>query len=212
MSNQPPGLSVTVDEPSMALLERARAGDAEALNALLARYRPRLLRWAHGRLGSASHALCDTEDLVQNTLIKAVRNLGAFEAGEAPGLQNYLRLAIRNAVRDEVRKARRRPAVASMESAVPSGAPSPLERAMGGQRLARYEAALHTLSPEEREAIVARFEFGYTHEELAAALGKNTADAARKICAKAIARLLANMDAVRLSSAAHAPQDTPPDA
>jgi DNA-binding GntR family transcriptional regulator len=38
--------------------------------------------------------------------------------------------------------------------------------------------------------VVARLEFGFTHSELAAALGKRTPDAARKLCQKAIARLL----------------------
>jgi hypothetical protein len=70
---------------------------------------------------------------------------------------------------------------------VPSDAPSPLERAVGQQRLARYNAALDTLSPEEREAIVACFELGLTHAGLAAAFRKPSPDAARKACAKAIA-------------------------
>jgi RNA polymerase sigma factor (sigma-70 family) len=210
MPTQPPRTPVTTAESSLALLERAQAGDADALNALIARYRPRLLRWAHGRLRGASRTICDTEDLVQNTLIKAMRNLAAFEPVEASGLHTYLKLAIRNAVRDEARKARRRPDVASMTSAVSSDAPSPLERAMGRQRLARYEAALNTLSPEEREAIVARFEFGLTHVELAAALRKSTPDAARKVCAKAIARLLAAMDTMHASSATGRPEDTLP--
>jgi RNA polymerase sigma-70 factor (ECF subfamily) len=182
------------DESSLRLLERVRAGEAEALETLLARYRPRLVRWARGRLGPSARGLCDTEDLVQNTLIKAVRNLETFQAVGASGFQHYLRMAIANAVRDEIRNAHRRPAETPLSPAWPAEDPSPLERAIGKQRLARYEAALATLTGEECDAIIARFEFGFTHDELAVALGKPSADAARKLCARAIQRLLVAMD------------------
>ncbi len=85
------------NESSLRLLERVRAGDAEALEVLLTRYRPRLVRWAHGRLGPGVRSLGDTEDLVQNTLIRALRSLDTFEATGASGFERYLRTAIANA-------------------------------------------------------------------------------------------------------------------
>ena len=36
----------------------------------------------------------------------------------------------------------------------------------------RYERALEQLKPEDREAIIARVEMGYSYEELAEALGQ----------------------------------------
>jgi RNA polymerase sigma-70 factor, ECF subfamily len=185
--------SASQPESSLALLARAQAGDPAALEALLARYRPRLRRWAHRRLPTWARDLADTDDLVQDTLVKALRNLQGFVAVGDAGLQNYLRSAVGNAIRDELRKARRRPAIAGLDPSLVSDAPSPLERAVGRRRLARYEAALAQLRPEEREAVVARLEFGFTHSELAAALGKRTPDAARKLCQKAIAQLLVIM-------------------
>jgi RNA polymerase sigma-70 factor, ECF subfamily len=192
---EPDGLAAVPDS-SLTLLMRARAGDRGALDLLLARYRPRLKRWAHGRLPSWARNLAETDDLVQDTLVKAIRNLDRFVPDGANGFQNYLRLAIGNAIRDEMRKARRRPQSTDLDPALPSDAPSPLERAVGRRRLARYEAALAQLDPDEREAVVARLEFGFTHSELAAVLGKHTPDAARKLCHKAIERLLANMAAI----------------
>lgn len=187
-------------ESSLALLERAQAGDAEALDTLLARYRPRLRRWAHRRLPDWARDLADTDDLVQVTLIKTIRNLAGFKTVEGAGMQNYLRTALANAVRDEIRKARNRPPFEMLDPMQPSDAPSALERAVGRRRLARYETALSQLSREEREAIIARFEFGFTHGELAEALGKRTPDAARKLCQKAIARLLVLMDDLKPSA------------
>jgi RNA polymerase sigma-70 factor (ECF subfamily) len=180
-------------ESSLRLLVLAKAGDVAALEALLVRYRPRLARWAHRRLPAWARDLSDTDDLVQDTLVKAVRNLDRFVVDGASGFQNYLRLAIRNAICDRVERARRRPVEVGLDSALPSDEPSPFERAVGRGRLARYEAALERLSPIEREAVVARFEFGFTHVELAAALGKATPDAARKLCLKATNRLLTFM-------------------
>ena len=43
---------------------------------------------------------------------------------------------------------------------------------IGRETLEHYEAALQRLRPEEREAIVARVEMGYSYEELAQVLGK----------------------------------------
>lgn len=197
MSVSEPERLEALPESSLALLARARAGDRPALDVLLARYRPRLRRWAHRRLPIWARDLADTDDLVQDTLIKAIRNLNHFVPNGAHGFQNYLRLAIGNSIRDEIRKARRRPEVAGLDPSVPSDAPSPLERAVGRRRLARYEAALAQLEPDEREAVVARLEFGFTHSELAAVLGKNTADAARKLCQRAITRLVTTMAAMQ---------------
>ena len=44
---------------------------------------------------------------------------------------------------------------------------SPLEEAIGREALERYERALAALRPEDREAIVARIELGYTNQEIA---------------------------------------------
>src|SRR5260221_5875642 len=97
-----------VPESSLSLLTRAKEGDRAAVEALLARYRPRLLRWAHRRLPTWARDLADTDDLIQDTLVKTIRNLDRFVADREGGFQNYLRLAIGNAIRDEVRKATRR--------------------------------------------------------------------------------------------------------
>src|SRR6476660_4357334 len=62
------GVDVT---SSFALLLRARQGDEVARNELCARYLPRLRRWAHGRLPSCARGHLDTEDIVQDTLMKS---------------------------------------------------------------------------------------------------------------------------------------------
>lgn len=122
--------------------------------------------------------------------MRTVRNLDHLEPDEQGGLQQYLRTALANAVRDRIRRAGRLPQHTEFDEDLPTGAPSPLDLSIHHQRLARYRRALEQLPPLEREAVIARLEFGFTHAELAAALGKPSPDAARKECEKAVARLL----------------------
>jgi RNA polymerase sigma-70 factor (ECF subfamily) len=62
------------------------------------------------------------------------------------------------------------------------------------QALESYDAALARLCPEERELIIARVELELTYQEVAAALGKPSADAARMAVARALVRLSEEMN------------------
>ena len=58
-------------ESTFALVERAKTGDREALDRLFARFLPSLRRWASGRLPRWTRDLMDTDDLVQETVMRA---------------------------------------------------------------------------------------------------------------------------------------------
>src|SRR5262245_60513508 len=66
------------------LVGRAKDGDERAMNALMARYRPRLERWASGRLPRYARSLLDTSDLVQETLLRALEGFDRIEV-RGPG-------------------------------------------------------------------------------------------------------------------------------
>ncbi len=180
-------------ESSLDLLERARAGDRVALEALVARYLPRLRRWAGGRLPHWARDLADTQDLVQDTVIQAFKHIGRFEPNGDGALQAYLRQAVMNRIRTEIRRMRRRPSATALDSQIVDPAPSPLEAAIGGEAIDRYERALARLRPEDRDAIIARVEMGFTHNELMCVLGKPTANAARMAVERALFRLAQEM-------------------
>src|SRR5262249_49932765 len=131
----------------------------------------------------------DTEDLVQETVVQTLRRLGTFEPTRDGALQAYLRQAVMNRIRDAIRRADRRPVDTTLEDVIPSPGESPLERAIGREALARYDAALATLKPQEQEAIIGRLELGYDYDELAAALGKPSGEAARVAVHRAMLRL-----------------------
>jgi len=182
-------------ESSLSLLQRVQAGDASALDALIARYRPRLVRWATRRLPAHARDLADTQDLVQDTLLSAFRKIEGIEVQGEGSLQAYLRQALLNRIRMEIRRVQRKPAPDLLDSGMPTGAASPLEEAIGGEALAGYEEALDALRPEERELVIARVEFGFSNEEIAHAFGKPSANAARMAVQRALLRLTARMTA-----------------
>jgi RNA polymerase sigma factor (sigma-70 family) len=201
-------------ESSFALIERAQRGDSEALNALLERYLPRLSRWASGRLPQYARDLGDTNDLVQEAVIRTFRNLKNFDQRGEGALQAYLRQAIVNRIRDEIRRAERRPGLDNLDTGYAGSGPSPLESAIGSEAIDRYEKALADLDDTEREAVIARVEFGYSYQEIALLVGKPSPDAARIAVARALtklARLMAAPGGRQRSTAAarSAPPTTP---
>ena len=181
-------------ESTVHLIERARAGDEEAMERLFARHLGPLQRWARGRLPKWARDVADTDDLVQDTLAQTFRRIDDFEPRRVGALQAYLRQAVLNRIRNELRRAGRQPHAGDLDDVRSDSAESPLEQAIGREAVERYERALEGLTADEREAIVARVEMGYSYEEMAEALGKPTAEAARKAARRALARLAREMD------------------
>ncbi len=176
-------------ESTFLLIEQIRAGDKSALDRLLRRFLPLLTRWASGRLPRGVRDLSDTEDLVQETIISALRHIDHIEIRGEGALQAYLRRAVLNRIRDELRRHGRRGLAETLDENVRAKEDSPLEIAIGNEALERYEAALSRLSAGDREAVIARIELGQTYAEIASALGKPSTEAARMAVNRALARL-----------------------
>ena len=184
---------MTDHESTYDLLSLARGGDQRALDALFARYTPALKRWAHGRLPLWARDIADTDDMVQEALIRTFNRLGTFEYQAEGGLHAYIRQVLLNRIREEVRRAGRRPASEQLDEFAADQGPTPLDAAIGRRNRAQYEAALERLRTEEREALIGRLEWGLSYKELADALGKPTAEAARKAAQRALVRLIEEM-------------------
>jgi RNA polymerase sigma-70 factor (ECF subfamily) len=181
-------------DSTVQLIARARAGDEHALDRLLARHLEPLRRWTRGRLPRWARDLADTDDLVQDTLLNTFRRIDEFEVRGVGALQAYLRQAILNRVRDEFRRRSRRPDSTDLSGLEVDAHSSPLEEAIGREAVDRYEQALARLRPAEREAIIGRVEMGYSYDQLAEALEKPSAEAARKAAQRALVRLAQEMD------------------
>ena len=69
---------------TVALLERVRAGDREALNDIFARYRERLRRMVDLRLDPRLHARIDASDVIQDAYVALVDALTAHRDAIGP--------------------------------------------------------------------------------------------------------------------------------
>jgi RNA polymerase sigma factor (sigma-70 family) len=184
------GLARALDpETTIELLNRVKAGDDAARERLVARCIPPLRRWARGRLPSYARDMLDTEDLVQESVLAALGRIQGFEARREGALQAYLRQALANRIKDVIRYKRRRPLQTELPEDARDQGESPLEQVIGLENTERYEAAMLRLRDTDREAIIARVELRYSYQELAVALGKPSADAARVAVARAVYRL-----------------------
>jgi RNA polymerase sigma-70 factor (ECF subfamily) len=187
-------MSDPAPESTAALLRRVRDGDLAAREHLLGRYLPLLRRWAHGRLPAGARGSADTDDLVQVTFLRVLRHLDRFEPRHEGAFLAYLRQVLLNAMRDEIRRATRRGAPQELGEQLVDPGPSPIESALGRDVLERYDAALARLGEEQQEAVFMRVEMGCSYEEIAEALGKNSANTARMVVSRAIARLAEAME------------------
>ncbi len=119
--NGEPALDSTFD-----LIERIRGGDRDALERLMARHVAPLRRWVSGRLPRWARDLADTDDLVQDTLLRTFQKIDGFQVRGVGALQAYLRQAVLNRVRDELRHKARSPVMVDGDELRLEAAGSPL--------------------------------------------------------------------------------------
>ncbi|WP_169978015.1 RNA polymerase sigma factor [Tautonia rosea] len=171
--------SGVVEAPDEALVELARAGDADAREELFRRGREIAFRVAFRLLGNAEDAM----DAVQDGFIKAFRNLDAFDGRSA--FRTWLLRIVTNAAHDLGRRKRRRPALRLADLDTDSGGSGPPGSSVAepsieddpSQGLHRddlrraLDEALARLSPTIRETFVLFAEAELSYKEIADAQG-----------------------------------------
>ncbi len=149
-----------------ALVVSVRGGDVDAFRLLVDRHGRMLFRVAHRVTGNAQ----DAEDVVQETFLRAHRQLPRFELRASVGTWLY-RIAVNTAV--DLLRSRRREAdwPENSEHRLTSTAPSPDRRMLSTEIQERVQAALAPLSPQERAAFVLRHYEGLSTSEISRLLG-----------------------------------------
>jgi len=178
------GLESTAD-----LFERIRTGDDTARERLIGRYLTTLRRFAHGRIPASARSLIDTDDLVQTSLLRAMGQMDSFEARREGAFLAYLRQILVNRLRDQIRTIGRRPEHDPLDEDLASPDSGPEDDTDRRRREDLFEAAMSRLSDEHREAIVLRVELGLPYQAVSEAMGRPSAEAARKLVARALTRL-----------------------
>jgi RNA polymerase sigma-70 factor (ECF subfamily) len=159
-----------VDDPvqrrDLILLEQARDGALDAFNGLVELYQDHLFALVARMVPDRDQA----SDAVQEAFFSAYRNLRAFRGGS---VRSWLsRIAI-NAAMDQQRLKKRRPAQPYPELEDESWQPpagdeaDPVRIAMEGERTRVLNAALASITHDQRQAIVLFDVEGYDYQEIA---------------------------------------------
>lgn len=160
-------LERATDLDDAAAVTRARAGDWDAYEVLVARYTTPAHRTAV-LLGAGA----DADDVVQEAFVKAHRQISRYR-GES-GFRPWLLAIVANETRNLHRSRRRRDGLvlraAAREDSEPTS-PDPAESAMAAERRQRLVDLIRLLDTPEREVLVCRYLLDLSEAETAITLG-----------------------------------------
>src|ERR1700736_2362364 len=175
-------------ESDRALVARMGAGEQRAFDEFFHSSAPRLAAFAARRSGLDAASV---EDVVQNTLVKAIRNLASYR-GEA-ALFTWLTEICRHELADVYRKAARRPDHASLDELNSASRHAHLRVPAEHEPTAQIDAemrrsavlrALRALPERYALALEAKYRDGFSVDEIAHLLGL-TSTAAQSLLARA---------------------------
>jgi len=187
--------AVSTDASSRELLARARGGDNGALDTLFRRVFRFLRNWARGRLPPYARAVNDTVDIVQDVLMQTFRRLDRFENRGKGALRAFVRVGVENRIRDELRRAARRPTEYlddDVRTVADSGL-SAFDAVAETEEQQRFSAALATLSKDEQVLVVSSLKENLTYEQIALITRRTTAESARQAVRRAVIKLAKRM-------------------
>jgi RNA polymerase sigma-70 factor (ECF subfamily) len=181
---------------SAAVLARARQGDSEAFRALVERHSRSVFRLAFRMTGNEQ----DAEDVVQESFLRAYKQLGRFESRANFG--TWLYRIVSNCSVDLMRAKQARHDQSrgdSLDEALDLPAtdlPNPERQAQSAEIQRRVQGALAALSPLERAAFTLRHYEGRSIEEISRTLGLGTS-AAKHSVFRAVKKLRAALAPLR---------------
>ena len=152
-------------ESDQERLDRVRAGDTAALDAMLTSLLPQVHRWTYGVVGGYA----DVQDLTQEALIELAVALPTFR-GES-SVNTFARRVVVRTVWRAFKKRKKREHRPLLEVAEPVNAVDPEHRAMGSQGLARLYRCVDRLPEKRRVVFMLCAVEGMTPTEAGEALG-----------------------------------------
>jgi RNA polymerase sigma-70 factor (ECF subfamily) len=184
-------------------IARARRGDREALEAVLAAVAPSVHRFGL-RMCKNVH---DAEDVLQDTLLNVAKHLSDFEGRSS--LSSWVFALTRSACARKRRGLKNQPPVADESVAdTPDLARSPEAQAADRELASALSGALDVLSDDHREVILLRDVEGLSAPEAASALGISV-DALKSRLHRARTALRAALGPILEPARAQAPSGCP---
>jgi RNA polymerase sigma-70 factor (ECF subfamily) len=163
------------------LLGHARQGADDALSLLFERYRRRLALLIRYKLGGEWRGKLDPDDLVQETLLRAYRNLAQFTYRSPGSFMHWLSAIADHTIADAVRyagRARRQGNEVRFRSESNPEGPEPADSLTPSRVLAQEERLqalvkkLDALPEQYREVLLLAKIEGLTTQEISSRLGK----------------------------------------
>jgi RNA polymerase sigma-70 factor (ECF subfamily) len=167
---------------TFTLLEKARAGDREALSRAFEKYQRRLAVLVHCKLSERTRAFAEVDDIVQETLLRAFRDLDRFSYQSPGSFLRWLSSIADHVIVDRVRyQGRERRAGSAVPFRSPSNplGPEPADTKTPSRLFAQQEAIerllgrLDALPEDYRTAIVMAKIEGLSTAQMAERLGKS---------------------------------------
>jgi len=189
-----------MDEPTQILITRAQASDQAATGLLFERYQRRV-RGALGRMvaGQRLPPGHDTDDLLQDAMLAALRGLQGFEyRGEGSFLAWLLQTA-RNELLQRLRAGNRKKRAGNHETWSRVGEPvnddaTPSQVAIGNELEDRVQACIEQLPDNQRTIIMLARYLDCSAAEIAEKMELPSQGAARAMLMRAQARLVRLLD------------------
>jgi RNA polymerase sigma-70 factor (ECF subfamily) len=173
-----------------AAVRQARAGDPDAYRLLVERHSRSLFRLAFRMTGNQQ----DAEDIVQETFLRAYRQLERFD--ERAAWSTWLYRIASNCSLDLLRSRQtRKEEAVPVEIPFPAPEPGPERLAFSGQLSEQVTAAMQRLSHFERTAFALRHFEGMCIDEIATVLGVRP-NAAKHSVFRAIQKLRRSLEPV----------------
>jgi RNA polymerase sigma-70 factor (ECF subfamily) len=151
-----------------ALVERAQAGDRDALEELYLLHFDRIYGYLHVSVGNRA----DAEDLTTQTFLRMLESIGRFRWQSAPFSAWLFRIA-HNLAMDHFRASKRWQPQDEVPEEPGSAAPSADEEAMRSLGRESLLELIESLSPEQRQVLTLKFVFDFSNAGAAAVLGKS---------------------------------------
>lgn len=170
------------------LLDRSRAGEAEARDALLARLRPYLKALIRSWLGADLARQLADSDVVQVTLVKIHEHFEQFRGQGVPELLGWARRIAYHAAIDHKKQRSAGQAEEGLLQAVPARDLPPLERIERAEEVVRLTAALERLPEARQEVVRARLFEGLSYGDISRRCG-TSAGALRILFKRALEQL-----------------------
>jgi RNA polymerase sigma-70 factor (ECF subfamily) len=146
-------MTPTEGDSAYFLAERARKGEGEAFEALVARYREPLEKYVQTRIGEHLRRLVDPEDVLQETFTRTWRSIETLDwRGEGAFFQWLKRTAEHVILKVAMRHRRRQ--ILYLKRERENASPSPSKALRRVERFDRFEEAINALPPDAREAVV----------------------------------------------------------